>query len=100
MVEVIGLNKVEEFLHQRASRLIEITKKEIDFKSINGITFPNGFTIHFPDGDSIRIYLQSSDGNKIVLDTPAHFEEAIILAQAFEQAGEHEFTIKKRYDEV
>ena len=100
MVEVIELNQIEKFLHQRASKLIEITKKEIDFKQINGISFPNGFTIHFSDGDTIRIYLQSSDGNKIVLDSPAHFEEALLLAQAFEQAGEHEFTIKKRYEDV
>ena len=100
MVEVVGLDKVEELLHQRASKLIQITKDEINHTHINGISFPNSFTIHFSDGDSIRVYLQSSDGNKIILDTPAHFEEALLLAQAFEQAGEHEFTIKKLYEDV
>lgn len=97
MVRVIGRSAEEREGIKRGSRLAVIAREVFPECSITGEGGSSVYiSVFSPGKKGIHVYYLE---NCIRIDDKSIFDDALKLAEAYEDSGEPEFTVKKDYDE-
>ena len=97
MVKILNLNDGEIKARERLSKLVQIASEVFPQAKVSALDNQyNYLSVNLQEG-TITVHLLS--GREIYAYNQSLFDSAVKLAEAYEQNGEEEFTVKKQYQE-